>query len=342
MATLDIFNDDAFSVTSLTDAINDTLYVPQRISQLGYFQEDGVSTTTWAIERRGSQLNLIPNTPRGGVPGALRVSKGRLIPLAFTHLAEWATVMADTVQNVRAFGTESEVETVQNIVNEHLALGRQNIDVTMEWQRMGAIKGQLLDADGTTVILDMFQAFELTQQHETLTLSNLSEKVRSDIVGYKRLMQNALGGKGFNGARCFCSSQFLDAFVEHPAVQRAWDNFQDRGQLQMDLRGGSGNIGTQTSGFTFAGVTFEEYRGNVNGHDFIAEGDAYLVPEGVNGMFLTKFAPADYMETVNTKGLPYYAKQELMRFNKGVDIEMQSNPINVCTQPDAVIRITAG
>lgn len=341
MATLDIFNNDAFSVTSLTDAIQDTIYIPGRIGELGYFAESGVTTTTFGIERKGSQLSLIPNSARGSVPGALRVNKGRLIPISTTHLTEEATIMADTVQGVRAFGTDTELESVQNIVNEHLGNGRQNIDVTIEWQRMGALQGKVLDADGTTVIMDMFQTFELTQQHPTLALSVPATTVRSSIVQYKRLVEQALGAKRYKSMRCFCSSQFFDAFVEHPAVQRAWDNFQDRGQLQMDLRGGGAN-GSQTSGFSFGGVTFEEYRGTVGGHDFILEGDAYLVPEGVNGMFLTKFAPADYMETVNTLGLPYYAKQELMRFNKGVDLEMQSNPINFNTQPDAVIRITAG
>jgi hypothetical protein len=340
MATLDIFNDDAFNVTSLTDAINDTLYVPTRIADLGWFNERGVATTTMAIERKGSQLNLIPNTPRGSPGNVVRDLKARLIPIPFTHLEDRATVHADQVQNVRAFGTESEVETVQNLVNERLEVIRQNIDVTIEWQRMGAIKGQLLDADGTSVILDMFQTFELTQQHPTLALSVPATPVRSVLVGYKRLVEQALGGKRYTSLRCLCSAQFFDAFVEHPAVQRAWDNFQDRALLQMDLRGGNNN-GSQTTGFFFGGVLFEEYRGNVNGHDFIPAGEAYLCPEGVNGMYLTRFAPADYMETVNTTGLPYYAKQELLRFNKGVEIEGQSNPINFVTNPDAIIRISA-
>ena len=45
------------------------------------------------------------------------------------------------------------------------------------------------------------------------------------------------------------------------------------------------------------------------------------------------------METVNTIGLPLYAKQELMRMNKGVELEAQSNPLNLCTKPRAVIKL---
>jgi hypothetical protein len=95
------------------------------------------------------------------------------------------------------------------------------------------------------------------------------------------------------------------------------------------------------SGFYFGGVYWEEYRGSVGGVDFIASGEAYLVPEGVPDMFVTHYAPADYMETVNTIGLPYYAKQEMMRLNKGVEIEAQSNPLCLNTRPRAVIKLTA-
>jgi hypothetical protein len=47
------------------------------------------------------------------------------------------------------------------------------------------------------------------------------------------------------------------------------------------------------------------------------------------------------METVNTIGLPYYAKQEELRMGKGIDLESQSNPISICTRPRAVIKLTA-
>ena len=128
-----------------------------------------------------------------------------------------------------------------------------------------------------------------------------------------------------------CSASFLDAFVGHSSVEAAFDRYMNGEFLRADLRGG----------FFFADVFWEEYRGNVNGIDFIEAGAAYMIPEGVPDLFVMNFAPADYMETVNTIGLPYYAKQELLDFGKGVDLEAQSNPISVCTRPRAVIKLTA-
>lgn len=52
MPTLDIFSNNAFSVISLTDAVNKMPFVPGRIGQLGLFEEKGVSTTSIMIEER--------------------------------------------------------------------------------------------------------------------------------------------------------------------------------------------------------------------------------------------------------------------------------------------------
>ena len=57
-------------------------------------------------------------------------------------------------------------------------------------------------------------------------------------------------------------------------------------------------------------------------------------------LLITRFGPADYMETVNTMGLPYYASQVPMDHHKGVNLEAQSNPLNLCTRPRAIIKLT--
>jgi hypothetical protein len=64
------------------------------------------------------------------------------------------------------------------------------------------------------------------------------------------------------------------------------------------------------------------------------------VPEGT-GIFKTYFAPADFLETVNTVGLPLYAKVAVdPEFGRWARIHTQSNPLALCLRPRAVIRIT--
>lgn len=65
MPILDIFSNNAFSVVSLTDAINKVPFVPGRIGQLGLFNETGIVTTSVMIEEREGSLNLIETSSRG-------------------------------------------------------------------------------------------------------------------------------------------------------------------------------------------------------------------------------------------------------------------------------------
>ena len=68
MADIAIFEDEAFTVTSLTAALNDQPYLPGRISSLGLFREEGITTLTVQIEKDGMTLALVKAAARGG-PG---------------------------------------------------------------------------------------------------------------------------------------------------------------------------------------------------------------------------------------------------------------------------------
>jgi len=46
------------------------------------------------------------------------------------------------------------------------------------------------------------------------------------------------------------------------------------------------------------------------------------------------------VETVNTMGLPLYAKSEPLPLGKGYRLEAQSNPLNLVTRPAAMIKLT--
>lgn len=336
MPALDIFNDDAFSVQSLTKAINETPYQPMLIGELGLFSEEGVTTTAVSIEKKGTTLSLVSSAQRGAPGAPVGNDKRTLIPINTVHLPQRGSVIADEVQNMRAFGGESELESVQTLVNNKLAKMRRNLDVTIEWQRIGAIKGQVLDADGSTVLLDLNTAFGTSAQTKDMVLDNDATKVKQKIVEAQRLSETALGGLMHRGFIALCGVSFFDSLVGHPMVEKAYDRWLDGAflrDIQRSQQSGS-------PGFQFCGVSWHEYKGAVSGQTFVGDTDAYLIPLGVPDLFVTHYAPADYMETVNTNGLPYYAKQEMMRMNKGVELEAQSNPISICTRPPVIIKLT--
>jgi len=328
---MDIFNDDAFSVVSLTKAIEDTPFVPGRVGQLGIFSEEGVSTTSISIEKVGSTVSLVPAASRGSSGRPMGNDKRQMIPFTATHLPQRASILADEVQNLRAFGSETEVETAQRLMNRKLAKMRRDLDTTIEYQRIGAIKGSILDSDGTTELLNLHTAFGTSVTSHSLVLGTAGTLVRNKVIEARRKMEAALGGLTYSGARVLCSASFFDALVGHSKVEAAFDRYMNGEFLREDQRGG----------FYFAGVFWEEYRGQVGATKFIADGEAWMVPEGVPDLFVTNYAPADYMETVNTLGQAYYAKQEPKDFGKGIDVETQSNPIHICTRPAVPVKLLA-
>jgi hypothetical protein len=331
MAHLDIFNDDAFSVSGLTAAINAQPHQPGRIGSLGLFTEEGVTTTTVTIEHNQGGLSLVPVGERGKPVSPQERDSRKLRSFTVPHLKRNDTVLADAIQNLRAFGSETETESVQNVINQRLGRMNRDLDATNEFHRVGAIKGKILDADGTGVIYDLYDEFGITQKVVSLALGTAGTNVRNKILDAVRASEDALGAAGVSGYRIFFGRTLFDAFTGHGKVEGAWERWNQGEMLRNDPRGG----------FLFGGAFCEQYRGKVGSQAFIEDDAAYLVPEGVADLFITRFAPADYTETANTLGLPKYAKQELMRMGRGVEVEAQSNPLNLCTRPGAIIKLTA-
>lgn len=327
---LDVFKSDAFSFISLTDSVNRLPYVPTRLGSLGLFAASGMTTLTAAIEMRDGVLTLVPSAPRGA-PGVNKtVNQRNLRDFRAVHLPQIVHVMADEVQGIRAFGSEDVTETVQARIDEKLAVARLDLDVTHEWQRIGCLKGTVLDADGTTVIYNYFTEFGVTQQVIDMELDVDATKMRRKDSAISRAIEAELGGVMNNGYRVFCGSQFFDAFVDHPSVADTYKNTESAGVLREQLR----------RGFAFGEGIWEEYRGQIGATPFIAATEAYAVPMGVPGLLKSYFAPANYMETVNTVGRPFYAKPEEMEFGAGLKIQVQSNPLHICTRPRSIIKLT--
>jgi hypothetical protein len=329
MADIAIFEDDAFSVSSLTAAINEQEYLPGRISSLGLFREEGISTLTVQIEKDGDTLALVPSGERGTSGLVVGAAKRQLIPFNTVHLPERFTIKADEIQGIRAFGTRSELQAVQDVVNKRLAKARRQLDATHEFQRMGALNGQVLDADGKTVLLDIYKSFGVNRQKLAMGLNSPDTELRVKCGEALDMQEEALGSVTSSGSRALCGKNFWNKLIVHKSVKETYLNTMQAASLRGDAR----------EAFEFGGIVWERYRGKVAGVAFVHDDKALLVPEGVPDLYISSFAPADYMETVNTQGIPYYSKIEPLPFNKGVAGEAQSNPLHLCTRPRSQILL---
>lgn len=333
MDIIDILNNDAFGVANLIAAINETDegYQPPLPIVDNLFGEEGVDTPVIGLELQGDSLSLVRSAPRGSRGQVVRGTKRKMTHIEAVHLPETAAILADEVSRVRAFGSSSELETFQTKVAGRLRKMRTQLDLTQSYQRLGALKGLVLDADGKTPLYDLYDLFGVKKQTATIGLADSATKVNQAIVAAKRLSEKALGGSIMvDGWLCLAGQGFMDSMTGHDDVRAAYARWNDGAFARSDNR----------LDFQFAGVDFVEFSASVGGVDFLGADEAILIPRALaGGMFTTYYAPADYMETVNTTGLPYYAKMEPMPMDKGLAMEAQSNPLHINQKPRAIIHL---
>lgn len=333
MSVLDVFKTDLYDLVSMTAAINKLPYKPGRLGQLGIFKEQGVSTLSVFVEEQHGKLSILSTKPRGTMDQVRHGTKRYARSFTIPHIPVNSAVMADDVQGVRAFGSESEVEVVATKVAEKMQGMRDDIETTHEWHRIGALKGVVYDADGTTVIYDWFDEFGISPKVIQFDFSETDEWVAKDVklqaAEAKRYLQDTLGNTAFTGIRALCGKDFWDHLMTCTEVKKAFDR-QNESKFLRDQQ-------ARGDGFEYGGIWWEEYRGQIGSHYYVDPSVAYAYPEGAD-IFTVNYAPANFIETVNTIGKPMYAKQRVMDFDIGVELHAQSNPLFMCTRPAALIK----
>lgn len=329
---MNVFQGEAFQLMSLTSAINNIPHKPGRIGALGVFQEKGIRTTKASIEERDGVLYLVPSMPRGAPSTPHPVGGRRLREVATVHLPVRSTIYAASLQDVRRFGSETDLQVIQEVVNEKLGEIRRSLEATIEWQRLGALKGRVLDADGSE-ILDLFSLFDVAQPTEVdFDLDNASPApgaVRAKCSQIIRAMEDELGEQQLGGVHALTGSAFFDALVDHPEIREAYQRW-NAGEALRER--------TARRSFFYAGIMFEEYRGKVGATQFVDTDKAHFFPTGTDGVFMTVFSPGNFIDQVNGVGLPIYARSVPDTAARWVAIVAESNPLSYCTRPRTLIQ----
>lgn len=325
-------NDSQFGVVPMSEAINRLPANPTIIRSLGIFKPEFLTTTSVSVVSKSGVLTLVGSKPRG-TPGEPVNSKPKgAQSFEMLHLPKNDVVRADDVQNVKSFGSGSKAETVAEKVNDKLADMKSDIEYTREHLMLGAIKGKILDADGSPLI-DIYDRFGLTRQKINWNLSSDAANVGKLIDDTITKLVKKRGGESVDGWYVLCSPEFMQAVIYHKTLVALYERYQD-GALYRDA---NTNVG-----FKHKNLDFIQYN-----HDFesglkIEAGEAEIIPKGTRQTFREYFAPADMSATVNTKALAYYASREKLDHDKGWDLHAQSNPLPMLLRPElsATLKIT--
>lgn len=339
---VDIFSDDAFSATSLTEAINIVPNDYGRLREMNLFPEEPIPTTTVAVEYANGTLNLLPTRERGAPSSLGMPEKRHARQFGTFHIPHDDFVRADDVQNILArVSSAGALEAVQTLVNRKQITMRRKHAITLEHMRMGALRGEILDSDGSS-LLNLFTVFGVTQHSVDFVLGTATTDVKAKARSVVSYMEDNLEGEVMTGVHVLASPEWYEKFIGHAKVEEIYKYYDGQNNpLRQDVR----------RGFPFHGLTIEEYRGSAQylqedgtyaTRRFIPAGEAIAFPVGTMDVFKTYFAPADFMDTVNTLGEQIYVRQAVdPEFQRWVKLHSQSNPLPLVKRPKLLVKLTS-
>ncbi|MDZ4379166.1 MAG: major capsid protein [Xanthomonadaceae bacterium] len=322
--------EDLFTAASLTESVNKLPALPTKVGASGLFTEKGIATTTVVIDAKDGRLVLVPNTSRNSDPQPVKAGGRTRRTFTCSHLPVTGQVLPVDVQNLTSFGSAEALTSQAEVINDVLGGLKNSVEATREFQRVGAVRGKILDADGS-VIYDLFEEFGVSKKSINIAFGTAATNVRKACLDAKRHAESKLGGTLVAGFRAYCGPDWFDLFTNHDNVKAAFANYQEA----ADRLGGDNR-----KGFSFAGIEFVEYDATVSGQRYIPTDVAQVFPVA-QGVFSLLNAPANYNEAVNTLGKPWYAKSEPRRMGKGWDVEVQANPLAMCMVPEALVELKA-
>lgn len=336
MITMDVFKTDAFNAISLSAAVDKMGFVPSFLgSMAGLFDPVPVRTTDIIIEARSTDAAVIQTSPRGAPPNRKAGETRDARNFKTRRIAISDRIMADELQNMRAFGSETELQTVQAEVARRMMLLRRDVELTLENLRLGCVQGTVLDADGSTIYAwdtELGQTIPTEVDWDLDNASPGSGVVRTACNVARRSIIRGLKGLGGANVRvaALCGDTFWDNLTAHSEVRQTYLNWQ----AAADLR-----TGTAFSSFRYGDIDFYNYRGTDDGSTVGVHTDkAKFFPVGA-GIFKMAYAPHASFDFVNTLGQPVYAGivPDAQR-NAYADVEVYSYPLPVCTMPQALYR----
>lgn len=328
------FTGTGFDMAAMTAAVNKLPNLYNRLVPI--FPESGITTTTLLVEQMNGTLSIVRSRPRGAPADKVEADKRALRSFVIPHLPVEDTLLPQDYQNIRAFGSDNALESQSDILGRKLQKMKNVIDQTREHLRMGALKGIILDADGST-LSNLYTEFSIVQKTVDFALDDDETDVRAKCSEVVDHIETNLKGESMTGIHVFVDKTFFDALVSHPNVEKAFASYQIGNQnLAGDYR----------RRFEFGGLVFEVYSAVWTDKDgtsrlAIASGEGHAFPEGTGNTFEEVVAPGNMIEAVNTVGMPYYSSMYELPHGQGMSLWAESNPLPICKRPEVLVKVTA-
>jgi hypothetical protein len=326
----------------LMDIINVIPNTYGRLNQLNLFPFRGSPTTYVTFDKRNKEFGLISTRERGGENNKNRRTRGEIVQLPSFHYPLDFSIYSADLQNRVMPGAPNDYLRYESLLEDELFDVRQKHAQTLEFSRINALNGKVIDADGS-VLLDMFTELGFTQQVVNMQLNIAATNIRTKTTDALRLARLKSGGETVNQWRAFCGKDFFNAYISHGNVEKYYLNYTNAARL---------SDGTAEYGFDHNGVIWEEYYsefshkkddGTIQIFKGIADDEAFLVPIGTSAMW-TYNVPPDDISVINqapSEQQLIHITSEILKHGAGIEHHTESNFIALNKRPEMIVKLKA-
>ncbi|MDT7953885.1 MAG: major capsid protein [Acetobacteraceae bacterium] len=335
VAMINPFDAGGYSLAEMTQAINILPNVYTRLGQMGLFRFDGITQRSVVIEQAEGVLNLLPTVPLGGPATVANRDTRSMRSFTVPWIPHDDVITPQDIQGVRGFGVADAADPLATVMERKLTRMRGKHAQTREYMEVNALRGIVRDGAGTT-LYNYFTEFGLAQQETDFLLGTAGTQVQGKVRDVLRKIETELKGETMTGVLALVSPEFFDRLIGHAKVEEAYKYYSSTGAqpLREDTR----------RRFPFAGIVFEEYNATVTlstgaTETLIPSGEGIAFPLGTLDTFVTYGAPANLIETVNTVGLPIYARQIARPDGSAIEVKTEASILPVNKRPRLAVRI---
>ena len=338
-----------FTAVDLTSAIDVLPNQWGKVGDMGMFDEVGVDSTIVELDYRDGFVTVMASAERGTIPNAASGDEEEAKFFKIPHFPDTDLITPKDVENRWAFQPGDRNirrrRTLEDEVNRRLMKIAMRHDVTLEYLRMGALKGKIYDGKGR-LLYDLFNTFGITQQVFNFNFYDTNFDVRGYTLEIARYIELNLHGDVSDGVQALVSPEFFSALIAHSQVKQFYLNWNS--QFDRDLR----------QGFKFGAIEFIEYnaqaptkpltgplqqqtQGMADMLRFIEANAGYAFPEGTRDSFKTFFAPPYVVNLIYGDGVKRYVSPKVLDHGKGVELFSESNPLAICKRPNVLCKLNA-
>jgi Phage major capsid protein E len=330
---------NGFEVVDRTD---DLLIIPNQwglINRLGLFVEEGISTHSVTIEQIDKSLALIGDKVRGARASVNKDYTRKMHSFPMPHFPLDDAILPADIQGKRAFGSPEREEELASVRGRKMERMRYDHAATLEAARAQALVAGTVYAPNGTVSVDWYSSFGISRTTVGFALTTPTTDVKGKVeTVIADIQDKVLSGEIPSEIVFLCSPGFFAALTAHANVLAAYQYYSSS---QEPLRNRLvGSLGANVREFVWAGARFIEYRGSYNGTALIPTDEAYAFPMGTMDSFVTYFGPANKMDLVNSVGRPAYFFEYADPKGSMIEIESETNFINMLRRPACVVKCT--